>query len=69
MAPYRPIAELDSNPVYLGDLRKDPRLKDVAGRLRGRLSVSAYWPDLYKLIVRKNSGIKGKLKNYEPAEA
>lgn len=66
MAPYRRVAVL-ANPIEYASLGVSS-LKEVQNLLR-RQKVSAYWPDLYKLIVRKNPGIKAKLKNYEPAEA
>lgn len=66
MAPYRRVAQLE-NPVSYEELGSNPLLKKVQVRLQGRKSISEYWPDLYKLIIRKNPSARKALKDYEPA--
>jgi len=68
MAPIRRVCTLKA-PVHLSDLQQDRVIRDagfVRGSMRGRYKASAYWPEIYRLIVARNPSLISKLQKYGP---
>jgi hypothetical protein len=69
MADIRRVFTLDA-PLHLSQLREDSVLQNagfVRGMMQGRYRATAYWPDLYRLIIKLNPSLKAKLhKKYPP---
>lgn len=62
------VCRLES-PIFLSDLRAHHVLKTssfVRCNMQGNLNATEYWPDLYDLIVRRNSTARAKLAKYAP---
>jgi len=65
-APIRRVCRLAA-PVFLDDLKRDKILSTagfVRGSMQGRPNASEYWPYLHDLIVRRNPGVRLKLRKY-----
>jgi hypothetical protein len=68
MAPIRRVCTLQA-PIHLSDFREHPVIRHagfVRGRMQGRFKASAYWPELYRLILSRNPGVQKALKAYGP---
>ena len=69
-ADSRRVCTLDA-PLHLSQLREDSVLCNagfVRGQMRGRYRATAYWPDLYRMIVARNPSLKAKLNKKYPPE-
>jgi len=68
-ADIRRVCSLDA-PLHLSQLREDSVLRKagfVRSQMQGRPRATAYWPDLYRLIIALNPSLKAKLhKKYSP---
>lgn len=68
-ADSRRVCTLDA-PLHLSQLRENSVLCSagfVRGQMQGRYRATAYWPDLYRLIIALNPSLKAKLhKKYSP---
>ena len=68
MGPIRRVCTL-SAPVHLSDLQQHRVIKDagfVRGSMRGRYKASEYWPEIYRLIVRRNPAAAHALRKFGP---
>jgi hypothetical protein len=69
MASIRRVCKLKA-PLHWSQLKNDVVLRNagfVRGMMRGRPRATAYWPDLYRLIISLNPSLKSKLhKKYSP---
>lgn len=68
MAPIRRVCALKA-PLHFHELRDHPILKHagfVRGCMQGRYKASEYWPELYRMILARNPGLKRVLGNYGP---
>lgn len=67
MATITRVCELKS-PVRLTDMRRHPGLRGCGfvRCQRGRPNVTAYWPDLYALILDRNPSLRKTLARYAP---
>jgi hypothetical protein len=60
MAPIRRVCTLKA-PLDFRALKANPHLKDagfVTGCMQGRPRVTDYWPELHRMIVSRNPGLK-----------
>ena len=67
-APIRRVCGLAA-PVFFEDLKRDKILSTagfVRGLMQGRPNASEYWPYLHEMVVRRNPGVKAKLRRFEP---
>jgi hypothetical protein len=68
MAPIRRVCTLKA-PIHLSDLKQDRVIRHagfVRGSMRGRYKASAYWPEIYGLIIARNPSVRSKLQKYGP---
>lgn len=69
MGPIRRVCALKS-PIHLSDLRQHRVIRNagfVRGGMRGRYKASAYWPELYELIIARNPSAAHALQRFTPA--
>ncbi len=67
-APIRRVCRLDA-PIFLTELRLNPVLRTapfVRGKMQSRYRASAYWPELYHLILAKDPRLRSVLSAYGP---
>jgi len=68
MAPIQRVCTLKA-PIHFTQLQHHRVLKNagfVRGQMRGRYRASEYWPDLYRMIIGTNPGVKKALKECGP---
>jgi hypothetical protein len=66
-APIRRVCRLAA-PVFFEDLKRDKVLSTagfVRGLMQGRPNASEYWPYLHEMIVRRNPGVRQKLRKFQ----
>jgi hypothetical protein len=66
-APIRRVCRLAA-PVFFEDLKRDRVLSTagfVRGLMQGRPNASEYWPYLHEMIVRRNPGLRQKLRRFQ----
>ncbi|MCI0331539.1 MAG: hypothetical protein L0196_11460 [candidate division Zixibacteria bacterium] len=68
MAEIRRVAIL-KRPLYLNELKENMVLKNsgfIRSRMRTRCKISDDWPELYRMILSRNPGLKVVLRDYGP---
>jgi hypothetical protein len=68
MAAIRRVCTLKA-PIHLTDLQQHPVIRNagfVRGQMQGRYKATAYWPELYRMILDRNPSAEKALKPYGP---
>ena len=68
MPPIKKVSALRA-PIHLLDFRDHHVLRDVGfvrGQMRGRYRGTECWPDIYRMIIRRNTSVAGRLHEFGP---
>ncbi|MCX6377062.1 MAG: hypothetical protein NTU88_13695 [Armatimonadetes bacterium] len=69
MTHARRVATLKS-PLHFSQFKQHPVLGNanfVRGRMQGQYRATAYWPELYRMIIDCNPGLQKALRRFEPS--
>jgi hypothetical protein len=68
MAAIRLVCRLKA-PLHLAELKQNPVLKHAGftrGGMQGRYRASEHWPELHRMLIARNPGIKRELLKFGP---